>query len=545
LTLILVVALPFLAATILALFGGRVRRLCGAILVAGLALSLGAALAIAQAFVAGRTSLVAEIGVWLPLRGADLALRIDTPMVPVLVGLTAVVLLVGLASLGARDEGTDAGRFGAAFGLTAGALLLVVTARDLLLLFAGWELLAAGTYLLVADRRDRPAAASAALRSFVVARVGDTGLLVAVLWYVATFRTADIGELAQRIGGFGNQPDAVAQLQAALLVPSLLVLFAALARSAQLPFHVWLPETAHAGTAASALIQSCVAAAGVLLLLRLGPILNPNTLVAAGVIGAITALFAAVVALAQGDRRRLLTWSTISQVGLMFLSAGMGSASFAIVQLLAHAFGKSALVLGERVRGTRAGAIALSVAALSIAMIAPPILVPAALTILLTGVYTARLLHLSATPRHDRTEGGRLVIVTTAVLALTALALAVLTANGGAAVALIALAGLAIGIALARRSIRVSVPAWLIAAARSGFEFEALYHASVVAAFEAAARSVESGTERVIGWAGDEVGLTAVRAGRWLDRAHRRYAGAGEIVAIAAAVALVAYWGLR
>jgi hypothetical protein len=178
-------------------------------------------------------------------------------------------------------------------------------------------------------------------------------------------------------------------------------------------------------------------------------------------------------------------------------------------------------------------------------MIAPPILVPAALTILLTGLYTARLLHLSATPRHDRMEGGRLVIVTTAVLALTALALAVLTANGGAAVALIALAGLAIGVALARGLIRVIVPTWLIGAARSGFEFEALYRASVVAAFEAAARSVESGTERVIGWAGDEVGLAAVRAGRWLDRAHGRYARAGEIVAIAAAVALVAYWGLR
>jgi NADH:ubiquinone oxidoreductase subunit 5 (subunit L)/multisubunit Na+/H+ antiporter MnhA subunit len=548
LTLLLVVALPFAAAIILALspfLGRRLGRSAGAILTAALALSFGAAVAIAQAFVAGKTSLVAEFGAWLPLRGSDLALRIDTPMVPVLVGLTAVATLIALASLATREEGTDPARFGVAFGLTVGALLLVVTARDLLLLFAGWELLAAGTYLLVADRRDRPAAATAALRSFVVARVGDTALLVAVLWYFATFRSVDIGELAQRIDGFGTQPDAVARLQAALLVPSLLVLVAALARSAQLPFQVWLPDAARTGTASSALIQSSVAAAGVLLLVRLAPVLNGNALAAAAAIGAITALFAASAALAQSDRRQLVAWSTVSQIGLMFVGAGAGSASFAITQLLAHAFGKSAVLLGERVRGPSVGALALAAGALAIAIIAPPILVPVALPVLLTGAYTARLLSLSAAPRHDRTEGGALALGATVVLAVTALVLAVLTAGGSPWVPLLALAGLAIGVALARGAVRIPVAPWLVAAARSGFAFDGLYRASVVAAFEAVARSLERGTERVVEWAGDEIAFVIGRGARQLDRAQRRYARAGEAVVIAAALALAAFWTLR
>jgi len=548
LTLLLVVALPFAAAIILALssfLGRRPGRSAGAILTAALALSFGAAVAIAQAFVAGKTSLVAELGAWLPLRGSDLALRIDAPMVPVLLGLTAVALLVALASLAMREEGTDPARFGAAFGLTVGALLLVVTARDLLLLFAAWELLAVGTYLLVADRRDRPAAAAAAVRSFVVARVGDTALLVAVLWYFATFHSVDIGELAQRIDGFGTQPDAVARLQTTLLVPSLLVLVAALARSAQLPFQVWLPDAAPTGTAASALIQSSVAAAGVLLLVRLAPVLNANALAAAAAIGAISALFAASVALAQSDRRRLVAWSTVSQVGLMFVGAGAGSASFAIAQLLAHAFGKSAVVLGERVRGTSVGALALAAGALAIAIIAPPILIPVAATVIVTGVYTAQLLNLSAAPRHDRGKGGALALAATVVLAVTALALAVVTAGGSPWVPLLALGGLAIGVALTRGVVRVPLAPWLVAAARSGFGFDGLYRASLVAAFEAVARSLERGTERVVEWAGDEIGVVIGRAARRLDRAQRRYARAGEAIVIAAAVALVAFWSLR
>jgi NADH:ubiquinone oxidoreductase subunit 5 (subunit L)/multisubunit Na+/H+ antiporter MnhA subunit len=466
-------------------------------------------------------------------------------MVPVLLGLTAVALLVALASLATPEEGTDPARFGVAFGLTVGALLLVVTARDLLLLFAGWELLAAGTYLLVADRRDRPAAAAAALRSFVVTRIGDTALLVAVLWYFATFRSLDLGELAQRIDGVGAQPDAVARLQAALLVPSLLVLVAALARSAQLPFHAWLPDTAHTGTAASALIQSSVAAAGVLLLVRLAPVLNANTLVAAAAIGAITAVFAASVALAQSDRRQLIAWSTVSQVGLMFVGAGAASASFAIAQLVAHAFGKSAVLLGERVRAARVGALALAAGALAIAIIAPPIVVPVAATVILTGVYTGRLLNLSAAPRHDRREGGALALAGTVVLAVTALALAVVTAGGSPWVPLLALGGLAIGVALTRGAVRVRLAPWLVAAARSGVAFDGLYRAPLVAVFEAVARSLERGTERVAEWVGDEIGFAIGRAARRLDRAQRRYARGGEAVVIAAAVALVAFWSLR
>src|SRR6266851_1102869 len=199
-TLLLVVALPFSGAAALAILGRRAgRRLAGTILVGGLMTAFGAALAIAQAFAAGKTSLVAELGVWLPLRGADLTLSVVPATVPLLVGFTALAALVALSSIGSLGDG-DAARFGAAFGLTVGGALLVVVASNLMLLFAGWELVAAGVYLLVAQRRDRPAAAAAGVRSFVVARVGDTALLLAALALLATYRSTDLGEITQHIG---------------------------------------------------------------------------------------------------------------------------------------------------------------------------------------------------------------------------------------------------------------------------------------------------------------------------------------------------------
>jgi len=125
------------------------------------------------------------------------------------------------------------------------------------------------------------------------------------------------------------------------------------------------------------------------------------------------------------------------------------------------------------------------------------------------------------------------------------LTFAVVTAGGSPWVALLALGGLAIGVALTRGVVRVPLAPWLVAAARSGFAFDGLYRASLVAAFEAVARSLERGTERVVEWAGDEIGVVIGRAARRLDRAQRRYARAGEAIVIAAAVALVAFWSLR
>src|SRR5258706_6801212 len=365
-TLLLVVAMPLVTSLLITLLGRRLgRRSAGAVLAFGLALAFGAALAIAQAFAAGKTSLNAELGPWLPLRRADFALRVDPSTVPLLVALTAIALLIALAAVPALADDDGASRFAAAFGLSTGALLLVIAASDLLLLFAGWELLAVGTYLLVAHRRDRPADASAAMRSFVVARIGDTALLLAIIWWLAMFRTVDVAEVLQRpVGAAGRE-------RAGGMAFRLLVIVAALARPAQLPFQVWLPDTTRAPVAASALLQSSLGAGGVVLLLRLAPLLHPGALASAAAIGAITALVAAVVALAQDQRRSMLAWSTTSQLGLMFVAAATGAAFAAILLLITHAAAKAALILVEDARASRIAAVAVASGTVALAAVPP------------------------------------------------------------------------------------------------------------------------------------------------------------------------------
>jgi NADH-quinone oxidoreductase subunit L len=556
---------------LITLLGRRLgHRSAGAVLSFGLALTFGAALAIAQAFAAGKTSLDAELGPWLPLRGADFALRVGPSTVPLLVALTAVALLIALAAVPALADDDGASRFAAAFGLSTGALLLVIAASDLLLLFAGWELLAVGTYLLVAHRRDRPADASAAMRSFVVARIGDTALLLAIIWWLAMFRTVDIAEILQRPVGATVPDDAVG------MAFSLLVIVAALARSAQLPFQVWLPDTTRAPAAASALLQSSLAAGGVVLLLRLAPFLHPGALESAAAIGAITAVVAAVVALAQDRRSSMLAWSTISQLGLMFVAAGTGAAFAAVFLLITHAAAKAALTLGADARGSRIAAVAVasgtvalaavppaagffSVAALAQSLADRPVLLALVLgTVLVTGLYAARLPVLADGGSGDGAPA-TLLLAPLVALAVIALGLGGLVASGAVslgtaaldaapsliafACAALAVGGLVAGLALRTRNGRV--PAALVDAVRSGFELDALYRLSLVVSFRGAARLVDAGTEHLLERAGDAVGRLVLRAGELVNAAHRRYARASEAIVIAATAALLAYWTLR
>src|SRR5439155_21129083 len=153
----------------------------------------------------------------------------------------------GVAALEASSR-----RVFVALDLLATGTGLIVATPDLILILAGAELVAAATYLLVSVRSERPAAADAAIRAFTVARLGDVALLVAIAALFATFRTLDVGEIAQRVGGFTGQSDAVARLQSALFVPSVLVLTAALARSSALPFPTWLAGASYAPAPASA-----------------------------------------------------------------------------------------------------------------------------------------------------------------------------------------------------------------------------------------------------------------------------------------------------
>ena len=321
-TLALVVLLPLAGAILIALAGGRLPRVVIGLVATGmLALSFGAAVAIAQVFAARKTdleSLGAYIAPWLPIRGADIALQVNPLTVPLVLMVTGVSTLISLYSIEylARDRGAQ--RYFAALDLFVFAMLLIVLSSNLVLLFAGWELVGVCSYLLIAHWRERPVAAAAGVKAFVVNRIGDAAFLVGIFMLLANLHTVDLEEIGSRLSVSLLTPDS----QAMVFTASALLLVGALAKSAQLPLHVWLPDAMEGPTPVSALIHAAtMVTAGVVLLVRLAPILHRDVLFDAAIIGAATALFAAVVALAQVDHKRVLAWSTISQVGLMFVGA--------------------------------------------------------------------------------------------------------------------------------------------------------------------------------------------------------------------------------
>ncbi|HEV2010888.1 MAG TPA: proton-conducting transporter membrane subunit [Candidatus Limnocylindria bacterium] len=339
-TLTLVVAIPLATALAIALAGGRLgRRTLGIITTAAMALSFGAGASMI-ATLRDRPAIVAFIAPWLPLPGADIAFVVDSSMLAVTLAVTGVSALIALYSIDYLRYDRGLQRYFAAFSLLVAAMLIVVLASNLLLVAAGWELAGAATYLLVGHHRDDPRAAGAAMKTFVIDRIGDAALVAGIFLLLAEFHTVDIAQL----GGTAIEHGSVAG--AGPVLASALLLFGALAKSAQLPLHAWLPDAADAPTPVSALIQTVAVAGGVVLLMRLRSVLVPDVLQAAAVIGGLTAFSAAIVAAAQRDVRRVLAWSTISQVGLMFVGAGLGALFAARFQLIAHMLLKAVLVLG-------------------------------------------------------------------------------------------------------------------------------------------------------------------------------------------------------
>ena len=339
-TLILVVAIPFGTAIAIAIVGGRLgRRTLGILTTIAMALSFGAALSMV-ASLRDRPSVSAFVGPWLPIPGADLALVVDSSMLAVTLAVTGVAALIALYSIDYLSDDRGSRGFFAAFALLVGGTLLVILAANLLLVFAGWELAGVAAYLLVGHHRDRAPAARAAVTLFVTERVGDAALLSGTLVLLSELHTVDLAQL----GGVSIEHGSMAG--GALAAASVLMLIGALAKSAQLPLHGWLADSAEAATPVSAVLQTVAVTSGVVLLMRMRSILVPEVLDAAAFIGGLTAFAAALVAIAQRDVRRVLAWSTISQVGLMFVAAGLGALFAARFQLMAHALLKAVLVLG-------------------------------------------------------------------------------------------------------------------------------------------------------------------------------------------------------
>lgn len=278
----------------------------------------------------------------LPELKADFSLYLDPLSFLMVLVITGVGFLIHVYSTGYMEHDEDFARFFACMNFFIFAMLLLVLAGNLLLLFVGWEGVGLASYLLIGFYYTRPSAAQAATKAFVVNRIGDLGLLIGLLMTFYLFGTTDIAEVIQK----SEQKFAIGAPLIGIL--TLLYFIGATGKSAQIPLHVWLPDAMEGPTPVSALIHAAtMVTAGVYLVVRMHPVFMqaPMTLHFVGAVGGITSLYAALCAVGQTDLKRVLAYSTVSQLGLMFLACGVGAFYAAMFHLTMHAFMKALLFL--------------------------------------------------------------------------------------------------------------------------------------------------------------------------------------------------------
>ena len=281
---------------------------------------------------------------------SDWAIRIDALSAVMLVVVTTVSSLVHLYSWGYMAEDDSKPRFFAYLSLFTFAMLALVTAADFMQLFFGWEGVGLASYLLIGFWFKKPTASAAAIKAFVVNRVGDFGFALGIFAVFVIFKTVDFDSV------FAAAPDQVGKTMSFLgydldvmTVICLLLFMGAMGKSAQFLLHTWLPDAMEGPTPVSALIHAAtMVTAGVFMVARLSPMfeLSQTALTVVTAVGALTAIFAATVGLAQNDIKRVIAYSTCSQLGYMFVALGVGAYSAGIFHLFTHAFFKALLFLG-------------------------------------------------------------------------------------------------------------------------------------------------------------------------------------------------------
>ncbi|MEP9396162.1 NADH-quinone oxidoreductase subunit L [Mesorhizobium sp. KR2-14] len=294
---------------------------------------------------------------------SDWALRIDTLTVVMLVVVNTVSALVHIYSIGYMHHDPHRPRFFACLSLFTFAMLMLVTSNNLVQMFFGWEGVGLASYLLIGFWYKRPSANAAAIKAFVVNRVGDFGFLLGIAGVFLLFGSVNFDTIFATaatyvpVEGAAENTAVVFKFlgyeldrAGALTAICLLLFMGAMGKSAQVPLHTWLPDAMEGPTPVSALIHAAtMVTAGVFMLARLSPIfeLSHTALIVVTIIGAITAFFAATVGLVQNDIKRVIAYSTCSQLGYMFVALGMGFYSAAIFHLFTHAFFKALLFLGS------------------------------------------------------------------------------------------------------------------------------------------------------------------------------------------------------
>ncbi len=273
---------------------------------------------------------------------ASISVQLDPLSAVMLVVVTTVALMVQLYSLGYMAGEAGLSRYYAYLSFFCASMLGLVLSRNFLQLFVCWELVGACSYLLIGFWYDRHAPAFAAKKAFVTTRLGDLGFLLGILWLSSRAGTFDFAEVQAWLAG---KP----MPEAELAIVAVLLFCGAVGKSAQVPLHVWLPDAMEGPTPVSALIHAAtMVAAGVYMVARLFFLFSaaPDAMHVVAWIGAITAIFASLIALVQDDIKRVLAYSTISQLGYMMLGLGVGSLSAGMFHLFTHAFFKALLFLG-------------------------------------------------------------------------------------------------------------------------------------------------------------------------------------------------------
>ena len=340
-------ALPAFGAAVL-LLGGRRCNSWGHLLATAAAVSSFVVAALVFSSMLGRDesdrTLTHTLFRWVPVDElqVDFGMRADQLSICFVLLITGVGSLIHVYSIGYMSHDAERRRFFAYLNLFLAAMLLLVLADNFLGLYLGWEGVGLASYLLIGFWQHKPSAATAARKAFVVNRVGDIGLAIALMIMFVNFGSVQYDVV---FAGIGNAGESVATAMA------LMLLLAACGKSAQVPLQSWLGDAMEGPTPVSALIHAAtMVTAGVYLIVRSGPVFeaSPVARAATVTVGAVTLLFGAVIGCAKDDIKKALAASTMSQIGYMVLAAGLGPSgyAFAIVLLLSHGFFKAGLFLG-------------------------------------------------------------------------------------------------------------------------------------------------------------------------------------------------------
>jgi NADH-quinone oxidoreductase subunit L len=353
--LVLVVFLPLLAAAIAGFFGRAIGDRGSQIVTCGaLVLSAIFGILVFRDVMQQTGPQVQTLATWISGGGLDVAwsLRLDTLSGVMILVVTVVSAMVHIYSIGYMAHDHSIPRFMSYLSLFTFFMLMLVTANDFVQMFFGWEGVGLASYLLIGFWCDRPTANAAAIKAFVVNRIGDFGFSLGIFAVFVIFGSLDFDTVFGQTPAIADQPlplPFLAWQGAGLTIACVLLFVGAMGKSAQLGLHTWLPDAMEGPTPVSALIHAAtMVTAGVYMVCRLSPMFEyaPGALALVGIIGGTTCMFAASIGMAQNDIKRVIAYSTCSQLGYMFFAAGVSAYGAAIFHLFTHAFFKSLLFLG-------------------------------------------------------------------------------------------------------------------------------------------------------------------------------------------------------